>query len=179
MRRILWLPVLLLITSSCGKDKDDQDPNARWFSSPTKVVEGIMHAYETRDVDLYASFLSDDFRYYFEPQGADSADVLGWGKEEEVVATGNLFRTQDVESLAYSLEFGKAKSATGAGREDWMIVPVSGGEMVVAVHDKEPMEVVLNRQEIVLRPLGGGNASRKWEVIEWHDYPALDAGADH
>lgn len=174
MKRVLvWvLPFLVLAGAGCGGCGKPEDPNAQWFSSPTKVVDGLMHAYETRNDSLYAAFLADDFRYYFEPAGADSLGVLGWGKEEEVVATGNLFRTPDVESLRFTLKHGAARPADGPDRDGWMVVPVSGGEMVVSVKNKDAMEVPLNRQEIVLRPVTHDNAVRKWEIVEWHDYPA-------
>jgi len=183
MRRILtWtLPLLVLVGFGCGGCGGQKDPNAEWFSSPTKVVDGLTHAYETRNDSLYAAFLADDFRYYFEPAGADSLGILGWGKEEEVVATGNLFHTPDVESLRFTLKHGEARKAEGAGREGWMVVPVSGGEMVVSVRNKDAMKVPLNRQEIVLRPVARNNDVRKWEIVEWHDYPAPpdeDEGAE-
>lgn len=177
MRRIGFLTVILLVgLSACGKDKGDrasEDPDARWFQSPTRVVEGIMYAYQTRNDSLYAAFLAEDFHYYFEPAEGDTNDVLGWGKEEEVVATGNLFRTPDVDSLTFRLQAGNPRPANGPGRAGWMVVPVSGGEMRVLVKNKEPMEVTLNRQEIVLRPRQGSEPAR-WEIVEWHDYPAPD-----
>lgn len=174
-----WFAILSLtiVLIGCGGDDGNNgstdtsgDPFADWFSSPGKVVEGIMHAYTTRNDSLYAALLADEFRYYFEPEGADSAEVLGWGKEEEVVATGNLFRTAEVERLDYSLDTGKAQPVPG--RDGWMMVPVAGGEMVVTVRDKDAMQVVLNRQEIVLRPVD--DPVRKWQVVEWHDYPVSE-----
>jgi hypothetical protein len=163
----------------CGgeeRPRTAEDPYAEWFSSPTKVVEGIMYSYQTRNDSLYAAFLAEDFRYFFEPEGADSMDILGWGKEEEVVATGNLFRTADVDRLDFNLHYGEARPATEPGQDGWMVVPVSGGEMIVSVRNKEPMQVALNRQEIVLRPVGSQNPTPRWEVVEWHDYPAPEPG---
>ncbi len=174
---ILFLGAALLVVG-CGKKSEKQpaDPEAAWASSPEKVVDGIMHAYQTRDDSLYASLLADDFRYYFEPAGADSADVLGWGKEEEVVATSNLYKTQDVESLSYSLEAGPAHP--DPDHQGWMVVPIAGGEMTVVVRNKEPMKVTLNRQELVMAPVGGKKPGSRWVIEEWHDYPVPgdDAG---
>jgi hypothetical protein len=172
-----WVVVVLgaaLLVAGCGKktEQEAENPRAAWASSPEKVVQGIMHAYQTRDDSLYASLLADDFRYYFEPAGADSADVLGWGKEEEVVATSNLFKTQDVVSLSYELQAGPAHP--DPDHEGWMVVPVSGGEMDVVVRNKEPMKVTLNRQELIMRPLDDG---KRWVIEEWHDYPAPDTGS--
>jgi hypothetical protein len=175
LRHVTWLLVVVVFAGcggGCGGDDAAEDPHSRWFSSPTQVVEGIMHAYQTRNDTLYADFLADDFRYYFEPQGADSVDILGWGKEEEVVATGNLFKTEDVEGLTYTLRIREELAASGSGRQDWMMVRIDGGEMVVSVRDKEPMQVILNRQEIILRPRN--HPDRKWEIVEWHDYPELE-----
>jgi hypothetical protein len=168
--RLIQLGILAVLVLGCGKS----DPEAQWFTSPTKVVEGLMHAYETRNDSLYAALLAEDFRYYFEPAGTDSLDILGWGKEEEVVATGNLFRTPDVESLRFRLEYDQARGATGSHRDGWMLVPVRGGELVVSVRDKEPMQVALNRQELVMRPARRGKQDG-WEIVEWHDYPAPPA----
>jgi hypothetical protein len=174
MRRV-WIVLAgaSLVAAGCGKAKD---PEAQWFSSPTKVVEGIMHAYETRNDTLYASFFAKDYRYYFQPVHAESTDFLGWGKDEEVAGTSSLFKTPDVTSIRLDLQVGKPHPAA-APHADWMVVPISGGEMVVSSRDKDPMQVALNRQEIILRPRSEKKSARKWEVVEWHDYPNPDAPA--
>ena len=173
-RAVIVLLGVLLVIAGCGKKNSEEtaDPNAVWFSSPTKVIEGLMHAYETRNDSLYAALLADDFHYFFEPEGADSADILGWGKEEEVVATGNLFRTSDVDDLTYTLSMGEARTSEGPGRDGWMEIPVSGGEMVVMVKSKDPMRVQLNRQVIVVRPMESEGSSKRWKIVEWHDFPS-------
>lgn len=168
MRHLTWFLVLGVL-AGCGGDDKAEDPYAEWFSSPTRVVEAIMHVYETRDDSLYAALFADDFLYYFEPQGADSFDILSWGKGEEVTATGNLLNTEDVEGVTYNLRIGTALAASGSGRQGWMMVPVEGGSMVVSVRNKEPMTVIFNRQEFFLRPRN--HPDRKWEIVEWHDYP--------
>jgi hypothetical protein len=176
LRHLAWFLVLGVL-AGCGGDDTVKDPYAQWFSSPTRVVEAITYVYETRDDSLYAQLFADDFRYYFEPQGADAFDILGWGKAEEVTATGNLLKTEDVESLTYNLRIGTPLAATGSGRQGWMVVPVDGGKMVVSVRDKEPMTVIFNRQEFVLRPRN--HPDRKWEIVEWHDYPeAPESGGE-
>jgi hypothetical protein len=169
MKRIRILGMIAVVAAGlagCGKDRSD--PEAQWFMSPDKVVQGLMHAYQTRNDTLFAAFLADDFHYYFEPEDADSLDVLGWGKEEEVVGTVSLFRTPDVVSLDYRLDYGPARSVIGAGKEGWMLVPVAGGRMTISVKDKDPVKVELNRQEILMRP----ESTDRWRIVEWHDYPA-------
>ena len=154
---------LVILGSGCGRRQSD----------PTEVVQGLMRAYETRDDSLYASLLAPDFKYSFEPAGADSGDVLEWGKEEEVMATGNLFRTPDVEQLVFRLDYSAAKAAEGRGHVGWMTIPVQGGQMRVMVRNKEPMQVDLNRQELLVRPKDTGKKKGVigWEIVEWHDYP--------
>jgi len=161
--------VILGLFAGCGGGEQESpaDPLAVWFSTPEKVVQGLMFAYETRNDSLYAELLADEFRYSFEPPGADSADVLGWGKEEDLVATGNLFRTPDVNVLALELQIEAA--VTVSDRPEWMMVPVSGGELRVEVNEREPMQVELNRQEIFVRPVPG--TKDRWQVIAWRDYP--------
>jgi len=165
----------------CGGDKAEKqappgtEKTSVWRATPEKVVEGIMHAYEARDDSLYASLLADDYRYFFEPPDAKPEDVLGWGKEEDLVSTGNLFRTEDVKDLSFKLEAGPAESVSRpaarkgdpAPGEAWAKIPVAGGQLKVTVSLKEPMVVDLNRQEILLRKDPGG-----WRIVEWHDFPA-------
>jgi hypothetical protein len=150
-----------------GCSSEQSDPHAEWFATPDKVVEGLMYAYETRNDSLWADLLADDFRYFFEPPGADSSEVLGWGKEEEVVATRGLFTSSEVSALVLRLDAGPAVEA---GQPGWMMIPVSGGEQRIEVKDKEPTHVPLNRQEIFVRPHPQDSA--RWQVIAWHDYPA-------
>jgi hypothetical protein len=167
--RPLLILFVLVGAAACGGRRDEAVPRSEgWYSSPERVVQGLMRAYETRDDSLYASLLADEFRYFFEPPGADSADVLGWGKEEELIGTGNLFRTQEVERLSYVLQAGTP--APAPRNADWMVIPVAGGEMRVDVKDKEPMSVALNRQEIFVRR--DPRDRNRWQIIEWRDYPA-------
>jgi hypothetical protein len=174
MRRIAILLIgMAAMAAACGRNKD---PDAKWFSSPTQVVQGVMHAYETRNDTLFADFLAEDFRYFFEPQVDDSVEVLGWGKEEEVASTGSLFRTPDVVSIKLDLRYDDARAAP-QDRPGWMVVPISGGELVVSLKDKDPMQVTLNRQEILVRPRAEKESGRKWEIVEWHDYPNPNAPA--
>lgn len=172
-RQLVFVLALVWIGVGCSKGGKtaSSDPNAIWFSSPNKVVEGLTHAYQTRDDSLYAALLAADFRYFLEPVGADSSDILDWGKEEEVVATRTLLKAQDVAAVSYTLDAGSARPATGEHRKGWMAVPISGGRLVVEVKNKEPMVVQLNRQEILTRPVREAGKPTRWEIVEWHDYP--------
>jgi hypothetical protein len=167
MKRVFVGLAILGFVAGCGKG--DKDPYARWFESPERVVQGIMKAYETRDDSLYAAFLAEDFAYTFEPPSGDAGDVLTWGKSEEVLSASSLFGTGDVQSVRLTLNAGPARSSNGPGGRERMTVPVSGGELVIAVKDKEPTVVKLNRQELVLERQGEGKG--RWIVVEWHDFP--------
>lgn len=182
-RRLLTVTMILAlgILVGCGGSGDSGDsagtadtpaaaPIPEWFTSPDKVVEGLMVAYRTRNDSLYSALLAEDFRYYFVPPGADSSDILGWGKLEDLGATSNLFRTPDVQVL--SLELQAAPSRDAADHPEWKMVPVAGGELRVEVADKEAMQVMLNRQEIYVRQ---DPASSRWQVIAWYDYPDPEA----
>ncbi len=159
---------LVLVAAGCGKGKAKQEADGDWAASPSRVIQGLEHAYQARNDSLYAALLAPDFHYYFEPVGADSADILGWDKNEEVVATSNLFHTPDIDTLTYTLQAGEPENVVG--QPDWKAVPVSGGEMLVVVKNKDPMRVKLNRQELVMRPVKTDGHTR-WEIVQWHDYP--------
>jgi hypothetical protein len=178
-RKLIILSVVTMLAGlgavGCGSRGGDGasgkagDSVAGWTASPQKVVEGLMHAYATRNDSLYAELLAGDFRYHFEPPGADSTEFLGWGKEEDLVATSNLFRTAEVDSLALDLRVQQPRAASAEKGKEWMVIPVAGGELRVHVQEKEPMVVVLNRQEIFVRRVPSG--AERWEVIAWYDYP--------
>ena len=169
-----WILILSVAVAgsmtACGKKGGN---TAKYFEKPEKVIQGLMAAYEARNDSLYASFLADDFRYTFEPQGADSVDVLGWGKEEEVLSASSLFKTPEVQSVRYKLYAGAPKPTDGPGHQGWMTVPVSGGQLVISVKGKDPTIVALNRQEIVMRQ----TEPKKWQIVEWHDYPVPASSA--
>jgi hypothetical protein len=166
-RAWIWVFVLVLGAAvGCGKKGGD---TAKYFEKPEKVIQGLMAAYESRNDSLYASFLADDFRYTFEPQGGDSVDVLGWGKEEEVLSASSLFKTPEVQSVRLKLNAAVPKPTGGPGHDGWMSVPISGGTLEISVKDKSPTVVTLNRQEIVLRQ--SPTSPKKWQIVEWHDYP--------
>jgi len=171
-RAWVWMLVLVVVggMTGCGKKGGN---TAKYFEKPEKVIQGLMAAYESRNDSLYASFLAEDFRYTFEPQGGDSVDVLGWGKEEEVLSASSLFKTPEVQSVRYKLYAGAPKPAEGPGRQGWMTVPVSGGQLVISVKGKDPTIVALNRQEIVMRQ----TQPKKWQIVEWHDYPVPASSA--
>ena len=165
-----WMLVLVVVGSMTGCGKKDGN-TAKYFEKPEKVIQGLMAAYESRNDSLYASFLAEDFRYTFEPQGGDSVDVLGWGKEEEVLSASSLFKTPEVQSVRYKLYAGVPKPVEG--KQGWMSVSVSGGQLVISVKGKDPTIVALNRQEIVMRQ----TQPKKWQIVEWHDYPVPTSSA--
>jgi hypothetical protein len=78
-----------------------------------------------------------------------------------------------VQSVRYKLYAGAPKPAEGPGRQGWMTVPVSGGQLVISVKGKDPTIVALNRQEIVMRQ----TQPKKWQIVEWHDYPVPASSA--
>lgn len=169
--RILCLALMGIALAACGGKGDQAGSSAdsqSWDSSPDRVVQGIMHAYATRDDSLYASLLADEYRYRFQPPGENSDDALGWGREEDIVSTGNLFRTPEVRALTFDLKVEPARPVEGS--PELMMVPVSGGELRVEVADKEPMQQMLNRQEIYLRRDSAD--PERWRIVEWKDFPA-------
>ena len=171
VRRPLVLLVLVVGLAACGGKGDANRDDPGWAATPEKVVEGLMVAYTDRNDSLYAALLADDFRYTFVPAGGDSNEVLGWGKEEDLVATANLFRTPDVTRLTLDLRTGAARESRE--NPEWTMVPVSGGQLRVEVADREPMVVELNRQEIHVRP--DPQRPDHWQVIAWYDFPVPEA----
>ena len=174
MKSLLILALLLAACVGCsGGDSTPaqeaaQVPAAfdRWLATPEDVIKGVMHAYETRNDSLYASLLAEEFTYQFEPPGAGPEDILSWGREEEVMATGSLFQTPELESVTLSLDYAEAQQVSDAR----VMIPVSGGELRLDVKEKDATLVTLNRQEIFLSPHPSDKG--RWQIVAWHDYPS-------
>lgn len=76
----------------CGSIEVDPQPNTPEFGSPDAVIAGLVKAYESRDVELYASLLHPDFEFHTAPENRRLAPPDGvWGRQREIEIATRMF----------------------------------------------------------------------------------------
>ncbi len=88
--------------------------------TPERVLNNLVIAYQTRDIDLYTSCLADSFKFHFDIQDQGLEDMLRalgikedwWGKTEERLSTESLLTSFQEQGLVVTPVFTVLSSDT-------------------------------------------------------------------
>lgn len=124
--KVILLPVPLLLLGGCWNPFcPPTDPSIAAHSvlepiSPEKVLNNLVIAYQTTDIDLYLSCLADSFRFHFDMEDQGLEDMLRelgikedwWGKTEERLSTESLLNSFEEQGLVVTPLFTIVSSDT-------------------------------------------------------------------
>jgi hypothetical protein len=140
-----WLvpPVLGFLLVGCSSiDKHLPDGKLEYLNgnTPATVLEDFRRAWINQDVEHYATLLSDDYAFYFDPSTLETNPTLPefWTRTEELEAIGQLFASDEINDVRLSvLEYDPVpEPVSEAGRERWLLIKVTDEKLEI---DKKPM----------------------------------------
>ena len=94
--------------------------------TPQEVLQNFKVAYTFKDSSLYCNLLDSIFRFvYFDPGTETSGQLVSWGRDEDLLTTGRLFRHFQVIDLVWNsviYEFQDSTSGTMSKSYDLTLV---------------------------------------------------------
>ncbi len=125
--------------------------------SPDEVMQNFTAAYTFQDSLLYSELLDSSFLFiYYDPYEGASGQFISWGRDEDLAATGHLFRQFDVINLIWN--------ATIYGWKD-----ENEGELC------KSFQLNLTGEQSNFKISGRAvfsfkrNADGKWRIVRWKD----------
>jgi len=95
---LVFLAALCLCLScSTGTDGDGN-------GTVLETLNKFMDVWNSGDVDVYESLLTDDFTFYFDPWDVGGDIPFSWGFDEEITAFNNLFDAVGAENVDVELD---------------------------------------------------------------------------
>lgn len=98
--RTLALTLIAFALTGCGDKSTDPRPpaGAPVWSTPVAAANAVASIWSSRDDTHYAALLTEDFRFVFAPD--DTLGATPWSREDERIATGNVFRGTGTQPAA-------------------------------------------------------------------------------
>ncbi len=171
--RVLGLLVFcsLIMVCSCGKKTSDvEDGSSPSYQSAQEVLEAYVASCLTEDIDAYASCLSENYRFVFLEDVADSLGLPPsqpwWGKEDDVAAMTNLFGDQRVswEQFDYAVQ-----STDTLSNADSMIVKMRIRPDIVIFTERsqgEPIYLLIRQSHLDFRFASTAASMDDWIMVE-------------
>lgn len=127
-------------------------------TTPEEVLQNFKIAYTFRDSLLYSNVLDTTFIFsYFDPDEATSGQMVSWGREEDLLTTGRMFRHFQVADLVWNETISESEGET--------ISEMSRGFDLTLVDEKNSYRIS-GRATFVFKK---GN-DEKWRIQRWKDF---------
>jgi hypothetical protein len=125
--------------------------------SPDELLHNFKMAYTFRDSLLYSDLLDSAFLFiYFDPAVGTSGRFVSWGKEEDLLTTGRLFRHFQVVDLVWNAVIYESM--------DGMIGEMSKGFNLTLIGEDSDFKLS-GRAVFTFRKC----SDEKWRITRWKD----------
>jgi hypothetical protein len=130
-----------------------------------ETLNKFMDVWNSGDVDVYESLLTDDFTFYFDPWDVGGDIPFSWGFDEEITAFNNLFGAVGAENVDVTLDLeGITEPEEGA-----VTYKVEGIPYEVHVYDEaaEPEPIMYLAEGLL--DMEFKKVDGEWVITKWWD----------
>lgn len=141
------------------------DSKAALATSPEKLFEMLVAAYESRSVTRLDALLADDYLFVADAASLQSGAEGTWGKEQEKERARRMFAA--ISEVRLKVQFDPVGIPESAPRETTWTVYDMRMEMV---YDGQPWEVASTRTEFRLRAEATADGPTLYKIVRWSDF---------
>ena len=183
----LALVVMALGAAGCGGDKPTP-PTITARLAPSDVVDQLQTAYRTRDPQMYARLLADDFHFIpFQPRDSHESPE-SWPRALDSSYTNRLFQATDVRQVRVALTWGADVPDNQLGHEGWRRIRITDtfievdqepplGEILTLRVDGDVQDFFLRKGQSPGDTVSSSPTAQEWFLVEWHDLARLQAAS--
>jgi hypothetical protein len=181
-----------VLLCSCDADPSFPPPPYTYGNTPDLILKDFQTAWKLRDVERYAELLSDDFRFYFDPDTrADKGLPEFWDRGTDSTQVGKLFSSTEVNDIRIMMMYSPTP-ITDPAKPDWELINVGDEflevelrpqpgqvEGITIVVDGEIQKFYFRKGRTEADTLASSTTSSKYYIVEWHDMGVQLAVSDH
>ncbi|MCC7430775.1 hypothetical protein IT568_08040 [bacterium] len=165
----IWLLVFLVTLLSCENPfspeqgiVSDKTDNRFGAYTPETVLKDFETAYNTRDSLLYSELLDENFKFIY--NDPENPGTFNWGRENDLRATGRLFRIFNNINLTFNelgvIYFDSLQALEFGNKGD------SIATIVTSFSLKLDSQLLQGTADFTFRK----KPTELWKVIQWIDY---------
>jgi ketosteroid isomerase-like protein len=130
--------------------------------APASVLDCLVQAYQTRDVEAIDALYAPDFEFWFGTEESHTS----WGRVEELESATNMFANARVQEIRLELD-GAREVVSGTEPNTWIIRGVYAHIRVTADQSAEPYKVEGQDHEFLVRLVA--EPTPHWQIYRWTD----------
>lgn len=145
--------------------------------SPQAFLARFADAWQRRDLDAYATLLTDDFRFHFGDEEGQARHPGGWGKEDELASASHLFlgrvdRPDRPRARRIALEFMAVSVLADpdfpCDREHHALIDAREVRLAIELEGGGQLGAVGHHAYRIVR----GSVNEAWRLRRWDEEPA-------
>ena len=131
--------------------------------TPEEVLINFKYAYTFKDSSLYSNLLDSSFVFlYFDPNYGSSGRFVSWGRDEDLLTTGRLFRSFNVIDLIWHSTI---YSFPDSLKEETSFAELSKSFHLNLVNNQETISITGN----AIFSFAKNKSDSKWRIVRWKD----------
>ena len=131
--------------------------------TPEEVLTNFKYAYTFKDSSLYSNLLDSSFVFlYFDPNYGSSGRFVSWGRDEDLLTTGRLFRNFNIIDLIWHSTI---YSFPDTLKEKTSFAELSKSFHLSLVSSKETISITGNAIFSFIK----NQSDSRWRIVRWKD----------
>jgi hypothetical protein len=172
---------ILIILAGCEDDPQPRSPYNNG-NTPDLILQDFQTSWRMRDTTRYSEILSDDYRFYFDPDTrADKGLPEFWDHQTDVIQVGKIFTSNEVNDIRLTMQYSPTPLVVD-GRVGWQLInvgdeflevelkPPSGyPEGITLVVDGQIQKFYFRKGRTEADTLASSATSSQYYIVEWRD----------
>ena len=132
--------LMALLVGPCGNDEVVPIDIDDWEISEPRTLQNLQVAFRFRNIEEYARLLSDDFRFYPDPQTREREQLPEfWDRSTDSLLTGLLLKSEQLDGVKIKLTFNSTPRPV-PGKPRWVKIDVLDTFLEVTLRPSEEFE---------------------------------------
>jgi hypothetical protein len=173
---------VMIILASCGDDDHQPKSPYNYGNTPDLILKDFQTSWIERDTTRYSELLSDDYRFYFDPDTrADAGLPEFWDHATDVTQVGKIFHSSEVNEIRLMMQYSPTPLAVD-GPAGWQLINVgdeflevelkatSGQtEGITLIVDGQIQKFYFRKGRTAADTLASSPTSARLYIVEWRD----------
>jgi hypothetical protein len=180
--RYLVTIAFCVVLTSCGEDDPRPKSAYNYGNTPDLLLKDFQIAWRAQDETRYAELLSDDFRFYFDPDTrSDKGLPEFWNRFTDSTQTSRVFHSTEVNDIRLTMQYSPVPVSV-AEHSNWSLINVGDEflelelkatpgqtEGITLTVDGQIQKFFFRKGRTEADTLASSPTSDQYYIVEWRD----------